>query len=1090
MSFSISRKQYGSFRSFISSRVFAALILFCAGGFAFSSAFAADVTDLRCENLQNPLGIDALHPRFSWKMKLNGFDQKQTAYEILVATTPRNLRPDRADLWDSGKINSDQSIQVFYDGKTLESGEDCFWKVRVWDADGKPSGWSEPARFSMGLLRDSDWHAQWIGLDAETKTNWLSGTSWIWFPEGEPAKSAPVGQRYFRRTFALPSDREVMRARVLLTGDNDCQGYINGHDVGSRNNYHITRETDVTTLLHPGKNVFALLGSNTGEGPGPAGVIARLEIRFNHGAPMVITTDEQWRTRDREMPGWTNTDFDDGAWTTAKKLGPAGMDPWKNIVAPESRRLPARWLRKDFTVKKRIRRAMVYYSGLGDSELYLNGGKVGDAVLSPAVSEYEKRVFYVTADVTKQLKRGANALGVVLGNGRFYSPRSRLYAGMSSYGSPKLLLQLHIEFTDGSSSEIVSDMSWKLTTNGPIVANNEYDGEEYDARKEFDNWSRAGFDDSKWQNAKPVSAPEGKLVAQMIEPIRVTQTLKPIAVTEPKPGVFIFDLGQNMVGWCRLKISGPSGTRVTLRHAETLKPDGTLYIANLRGAQATDIYTLRGDGVETWEPRFIYHGFRYVEITGWPGKPTLDSIEGRVVHDDLDSVGNFACSNPLINQIYHNIVWGTRGNYRSIPTDCPQRDERQGWMGDRSEETKGESYIFDTQAFHEKWLQDMADAQKENGSVPDVAPSFWPIYRDDVTWPSTTIILPGTLYEQFGDTAIVKRHYDSAKKWMDYMLQYVHDGIISRDSYGDWCVPPEDPKLIHSRDPKRQTNHALLATAYFYHDARLMENYAKLSGKSDDAQHFNELAEQLKTAFNKRFLNRELGQYDNGTQTSCVLPLAFGLVPDDMREKVFACLVNNIQNVTHGHIGTGLIGGQYLMRVLTENGRADLAYEIASQKDYPGWGYMVEKGATTIWELWNGDTADPSMNSGNHVMLVGDLAIWLYENIAGIKSDPAQPGFKHIIMKPEPTGDLIYAKATHRSPYGLIASDWRKNGNQFDWQIEIPPNTTATVYVPASGLSDVSLDSRAAKIGVKPDRFENGRAIFELGGGKYHFTSH
>jgi alpha-L-rhamnosidase len=609
MIFPFSINPFDLFRSAISPRAFATLFLICAGGFVFSSAAAADIMDLRCENLQNPLGIDALQPRFSWKIKSNGYNQKQTAYEILVATTERNLKPGRADLWDSGKINSDQSIQVFYDGKALESGKDCFWKVRVWDADGKPSAWNEPARFSIGLLHDSDWRAQWIGLDAETKTNWLSGTSWIWFPEGEPAKAAPVGERYFRRTFALPTDREVMRARVLLTGDNDCRGYLNGRDVGSRNDYRITRDTDVTTLLHPGKNDFALLGSNTGQAPSPAGVIACLEIQFNRGAPMVITTDEQWRTRDKEEPGWMNTDFDDGAWMSAKKLGPAGMDPWKNIVAPESRRLPARWLRKEFTVKKRIRRAMVYYSGLGDSELYLNGAKVGDAVLSPALSEYKKRIFYVTADVTKQLRRGANALGVVLGNGRFYSPRSHLYAGMSSYGSPKLLLQLRIEYTDGSSAEIVSDTSWKLTTNGPIVANNEYDGEEYDARKEFDNWSKTGFDDSKWQNAKLVSAPEGKLAAQMIEPIRVTQTLKPIAVTEPKPGVFIFDLGQNMVGWCRLKISGPSGTRVTLRHAETLKPDGTLYIANLRGAQATDIYTLRGDGVETWEPLCIYHGF-------------------------------------------------------------------------------------------------------------------------------------------------------------------------------------------------------------------------------------------------------------------------------------------------------------------------------------------------------------------------------------------------------------------------------------------------------------------------------------------------
>jgi alpha-L-rhamnosidase len=1054
------------------------------------STWAATVTQLRCESRENPLGIDAAQPRLSWNLISNARGQKQTAYQVLVASSETKLKANEGDLWDSGKVASDQCTELRYAGKPLSAHTECFWRVCVWDKAGKAS-WSTPAHWSMGLLRAEDWKAEWIGLDGEVKTNWLSGADWIWFSEGEPEKSAPPGERYFRRTFALPEDRQVQRARVLFTGDNECRVFINGRQVGSQKDYRSSRLTDVTSQLRPGKNVIGLLGVNQGQEPNPAGVIALLDVEFDRGEPMHLRTDEQWRSRDKPESGWSEIDFDDGAWRAAKKLGPAGMDPWNNVRSPESRRLAARWLRKDFVLEKKIRRAVLYASGLGVSELYLNGSKVGNHVLSPALAEYQKRIFYVTHDVTDGLKRGENAIGVILGNGRFYSPRSQLYAGMATYGFPKLLLQLRVEYTDGSISEIVSDESWKLTANGPILANNEYDGEEYDARKELIGWSEPGFDAAKWQTAQLVAAPAGQVVAQMIEPIRVTQTLKPVALTEPTPGVFIFDLGQNMVGWCRLKVTGPARTQVTLRHAETLQPDGTLYIANLRGAEATDNYTLRGGGTETWEPRFVYHGFRFVEVTGFPGKPTLDSIEGRVVHDDLESAGDFTCSNPLLNRIYQNVVWGTKGNYRSIPTDCPQRDERQGWLGDRSEESRGESFLFDTQAFHEKWLQDIADAQKDNGSVPDVAPSFWPIYKNDVTWPSSTVIIPGALYDQFGDRALVERHYDSTAKWSNYMLRYVTNGIIYSDSYGDWCVPPEDPKLIHSKDPARQTARGLLATSYFYHDLKLMERYATLLGKSEDAQRFGKLAGDLKAAFNEKFLKRDLGQYDNGSQTSCVLPLAFGLVPDDMRKKVFDHLVRKITVETKGHIGTGLIGGQYLMRVLSEGGRTDLAYTIATQKDYPSWGYMVEQGATTIWELWNGNTADPAMNSGNHVMLVGDLAIWLYENLAGIKSDPEQPGFKHVIMKPEQVGDLKFVKATHRSPYGLIASEWHQNGPRFNWRLEIPPNTTATIYVPAKDLNSV-LEGRQAATnapGVKSSRFENGRAILELSSGKYRFIS-
>jgi alpha-L-rhamnosidase len=698
----------------------------------------------------------------------------------------------------------------------------------------------------------------------------------------------------------------------------------------------------------------------------------------------------------------------------------------------------------------------------------------------------------VTYDVTKDLRRGANTLGVILGNGRFYADRSKVYSGTMSFGWPKLLLQLRIEYTDGSVSEIVSDGSWKLTTDGPIRANNDFDGEEYDARKELSGWSKAGYDDSQWQPAQIVSAPNGVLSAQMIEPIRVTGTLKPVSAHEVSPGVFIFDLGQNMVGWCRLKVSGAGGTQVSLRFAETLKPDGTLYSANLRGARQTDSYILKGGGEEAWEPRFVTHGFRYVEVTGFPGKPDLNALDGRVVNDDLQKAGEFETSNPLLNKIYRAIVWGVRGNYRSIPTDCPQRDERQGWLGDRSEESRGETYLFDNSNLYAKWLQDIADAQKPSGSVPDVAPTYWPIYSDNVSWPSTGVMIPEMLREQFGDTQTIARHYDSAKQWMDFMSGFVKEGIISRDSYGDWCVPPEDLTLIHSRDTNRITDTTLIATSYFYFDCKLMEKYAEMLGRTGDARQFHILAEKLNAAFNETFLDRSKGQYSNGTQTSCVLPLAFGLVPDDMKGRIFAHLVEKIENETHGHIGTGLIGGQYLMHVLTENGRADLAYTIASQKDYPSWGYMIEHGATTIWELWNGNTADPTMNSGNHVMLVGDLVTWFYDNLAGIKGDPEQPGFKHIIMKPTPVGDLTSVKATHRSPYGLISSEWHHDGSKFDWQIEIPVNSTATVYVPATNVAsakaglDVLIRGGG---GMKPVRFENGRAIFELGSGKYHFVT-
>ncbi|HWW03245.1 MAG TPA: family 78 glycoside hydrolase catalytic domain [Candidatus Acidoferrum sp.] len=1079
------------------------------------SASTLTVQDLRCEYLNNPLGIDVPQPRLSWALESDSKSargERQTAYEVLVAGSRQKLAANQGDLWDTGRVDSDQSIQLGYAGKPLVSQQECFWKVRVWDQSGHPSGWSAPAQWSMGLLSPTDWQAYWIGVDGVELQSTLTNTSWIWFPEGHPEESAPVGTRYFRRSFVLPPGRIVKSARWLVSGDNEFAAFVNGKMVGLGNNFKTAAALDVARELRSGRNFLAATVRNSGDAPNPAGFVGLLRVEFWIGGLLVLATDENWLTSAEELSGWLNQDYDDSTWLPARNLGPVGMEPWGEVSGPEDRRLPARWLRKEFAIEKKVRRATAYFSGLGLSELYLNGRRVSDEALSPGLTEYSKRTFYVTRDVTSQLKRGRNALGVVLGNGRFFAPRSKAPTDTRSFGFPKLIFQMRVEYQDGSTAMVVSDESWKVTTEGPIRANNEYDGEEYDARLEMPGWSEPGFDDSKWQPAQLVGSGSGtpaqslvatdiaktgplfmcaNLAAQMIEPIRVTQTLAPVALTQPKPGVYVFDMGQNMVGWCRLHVSGPRGTVVSLRHAETIKPDGTLYVANLRGAKVTDTYTLKGQGREVYEPRLTYHGFRYVELNGYPGKPSLSTLEGRVVHDDLESAGGFVCADLLVNRIYDNIRWGVLGNYRSIPTDCPQRDERQGWLGDRSAESKGETYLFNTAALYSKWLQDMADAQKDTGSVPDVCPAYWPIYSDNVTWPSSTVIIPKALSDQYGDSGVVAGHYDSAKRWMDYMEGFVTNGIIERDSYGDWCVPPEDPALIHSNDPKRKTDKALLATAYFYEDARLMAGYATHLRKSDEAQHFTQLAETLKAAFNDRFLNAQDGQYDNGSQTSCVLPLAFDLAPEAERERILQHLLAKIENESKGHIGTGLIGGQWLMRALSDNGRPDVAYQIASQHTYPSWGYMVEKGATTIWELWNGDTADPAMNSGNHVMLVGDLGIWLFENLAGIKPDPAQPGFKHIVMRPEPVGNLRFVRATHHSPYGLIASEWKKDPKRFRWNIVVPLNTTATVYVPARSAEAVKESGRPASRarGVKFLSMENGRAVFEVGSGHYRFES-
>lgn len=1028
--------------------------------FISGTSFAAAPALLRCEHRIDPQGIDAESPRLGWIVESDTPAARQTAYRILVASNPDLLIRDEADLWDSGRVESADTVDIRYAGKPLATHAACCWKVRLWDQDEKASPWSDVAKWSMGILGPNDWRAGWIGLDEAIPKQFLADTNWIWFPDPEVPDALPTGPRFFRRAFRVADDHPIANAVLRITADDACTIFLDGREIGSRSGGHATKEMDLTHRLAPGPHLLAVRCENRGEAPNPAGLIARLQVDFTEGEPLVVRADQSWRTSKTEALHWQTVDFDDTGWQPARVLGPVGIAPWGQVQRAEDRRLPARHLRREFTVSQPIRRAIVSWCGQGLSEVQLNGRKVNDHVLSPALAEYPNRLWYLTEDVTDRIHEGRNCLGVILGNGRFFAPRSQVYANMPTYGLPKLLLHLRIEYADGTVAVVASDDAWQLTRDGPIRANNEFDGEEYDARRLQGDWSQPGSDASGWEAARIVPPPTGVLTAQPIEPIRVVERIQPRSVTSLPTGGHVFDLGQNIQGWCRLRVAGPAGTQITLRHAERLRPDGSLDLANLRGARATDRYTLAGGGAESWEPRFTAHGFRYVEMNGFPGKPSTDAIEGCVVHDDLRPAGMIETSNETLNQAYRSAVWGFRGNYRSIPTDCPQRDERQAWLGDRLGVARGEAYVFDTQAFYAKWLQDIADCQRADGVIPDVCPAHWPAFTDNVVWPSAAILVAATQLRQFGDREVVARHYPCFVRWLDHMAGFLQDGIADRDTYGDWCVPPEDPGLIHSQDPARRTAPALLATAFLAHDYAVVAAFADLLAKPDDAARFRLQAAAIRTAFHRRFFSVAEGYYDNGTQTACVLPLAFGLAPSGETSRVIDRLVERIEGPARGHIGTGLVGGQFLHQTLTRAGHANLAFQIATQETYPSLGYMVKQNATTVWELWNGDSADPAMNSGNHVMLVGDLVTWMYEDLAGIAPATATGGFRSIRMQPHFPAGLEFVKARYDSHVGPIASHWQRTPTGLRWDVTIPANAVAEVHLSEEAMVRLTIDGQ------------------------------
>ena len=888
--------------------------------FALTGSLAAQplVENTRCEYHVNPIGIDVAAPRFSWWMNDPATGAHQTAYEIRVAPTAADLDKKKRLTWTTGKVASRQSNQIEYAGPALSSGERRYWQVRIWNQTDEASEWSPPAYWETGLLKTTDWQADWITLADE--------------PSSETS-------------------------------------------------------------------------------------------------------------------------------------------------------LPAHYYRKEFAAKKKIRSARLYVSSLGIYEMYLNGKKVGDQLFTPGFTSYNHRVQYQAYDVTDMM--GAqNALAANVADGWY-----RGYIGWKGdrayYGDEiALIAQLEITYTNGSTERIITDGSWRAGT-GAIRSADIYNGEHHDARKEMPGWKRPGFDDSAWSPAGVYDHSKEILVASNGLPVRAIEEITPREIIITPKGERVYDLGQNIVGTSRIRVSGNAGDSVIVKFAEVLDKDGNFYTTNLRAAKATDVYVLKGGGEEVFEPHFTFHGFRFIQVIG--AEPTVDELTGIVIHSDMKPTGEFSCSDPLINQLQSNIQWGQKDNFLDIPTDCPQRDERAGWTGDAQVFSMTAAFNFDVASFYAKWLEDLAIDQLPNGRVTHVVPDMWGGKGGATAWGDAATIIPWTVYQSYGDTRILANQYASMKGWVDFM-----DGRAGEDHlwnnmndwhWGDWLAfNTEKPDYAGS-----VTEKDLIATAYFYYSTGILAKSATILGKTEDARKYRELAEKIKAAFRMEYFTRT-GRMVSHTQTAYALALSFDLVPEDLVEKAGAYFAADVERF--GHLTTGFVGTPLLCSTLSKIGRDDLAFMLLNRKEYPSWLYPVTQGATTIWERWDTQKPDGTiiegMNSFNHYAY-GAIGEWLYTHVAGLRTDPARPGYRHFFLDPHPGGGLTNATADIDTPYGPAKSAWEIVGGNLVYEVIIPANTEATLTLPVATGSSVQVETAGSSADIIRQLKADGEAL--LTAGRYVFTA-
>jgi alpha-L-rhamnosidase len=1035
---------------------------------AFAASASARPVHLRCEYLANPLGIDKTVPQLSWQSDNTERDWAQTSYEILIASSLEQLRTGKADVWDSGKVSSSESVGITYGGPKLESRRRYYWKVRVWDTQGHESESSEPAWWEMGLLSPADWNAHWISWKNPEADADRAGVRWIWLAGQDPLNVAPKTVATFRRVVKV--SEKPRDGALFLAVRGSYIAKVNGREVAKKKDWTSFDRQDVTDLLAVGENTIEIsvtaatpsqFGPYAGRETVPAALAALLKISNSDGSVQRFATDGLWEGKLDSQSTWQPT----------QSIGDLSN---KNFGDPGPMPQPAAYLRREFSLAERVQRARLYVTALGSYRVNLNGTRVGTDVLTPEFTDYRKRILYQTYDVTNLLAAGKNAITATLADGWYGSALT--WAGMHFFPLPdRFLAQLEIAYANGRHETVSTDQSWKGSAS-PVVHSEIYSGEEYDARLERQGWENAGFDDSRWTSATLAEPPPISVSSDPTLPAQVVKTLKTASISQPAKGTFIFDIGQIMVGWASLRVKGPAGARVRLRFAEILNPDGTIYIENLRNADATDIYVLKGGNEEKFTPQFTFHGFRYVEVTGYPGTPGTDALVGEVVSSVRgEALGKLTTSSELINKMWSIGIWGQRGNFLSIPTDCPQRDERLGWMGDAGVFWRTGSYNFDIAAFSRKFMRDVVDAQTPQGAFTNVSPDILPFgglgSEGAPGWGDAGIIVPWTTWTQYGNKSIIEENWVAMQRWMEFIHSRNPDFLRTKGlgpNFADWLAPDE------------HTNKNLLATAYWALIANMMSDMAHAVGKEEDAKRYAELIDNIRAAFQKAYI-KENGDVGTGTQTSYVVALYTKMSPGSLEPILVDHLVKDIES-RNWHLSTGFLGTPFLLFTLADHGRTDVAYRLLLNNTYPSWGYMLSKGATTWWERWNGDSGDPAMNSYNHYAF-GSVIAWVYRYMAGIDTSLSSPGFKKIVIHPHLDPRVTFARGEYDSIYGKIITDWKGSAAApFTLKVTIPANTTADIFLPAAGHTQVTESGRTINAQRHGDAL-----LVSVGSGSYNF---
>ena len=906
--------------------VVVALVFFGGVGLAYPEV---RISRLGCEYQTEPLGIDHPAPRLGWVLESGVRGQRQTAYRILVSRSEAELAENRGDLWDSAKVASGENVSIPYAGQKLQSGQRCYWKVKVWGKDGTASQWSEPSFWEMGLLSPDDWQAQWIG-------------------DGKPMAEDDAG--FFR---------------------------------------------------------------------------------------------------------------DD----------------------------PAPLFRKPFKLSGTVRRARLYISALGYCHATLNGKAVGDHHLDPLWTLPNKRVFYSTYDVTQQLTEDDNCLGVTLGNGWYNPLPLRMWGRVNlrerlPVGRPQFIARLNVDYADGTHETVVSDTSWKFTE-GEILRNNIYLGEVVDARKAVPGWDQPGLDDRAWKNAREAPAPQGILQAQPLPAIKVTKKLRPVRISEPTPGVYIIDMGQNFAGWARFHFDLPAGTRVTMRYGELLHEDGSLnpmtsvcgqIKRNKPGADGSpaiawqaDTYIARGGGAESYTPQFTFHAFRYIEMAGLPSRPDPGSIEGLRMNSAVEPVGTFSCSNELFNRIQKMCEWTFLSNLFGVQSDCPHR-ERFGYGGDLVATSDAFMLNYDMAGFYAKAARDWHDSALPDGMLTDTAPSVG-IQYCGVGWAMAHPHLLAQLYRYYGDRRIIEEQYATSKRWLERVREQNRDHIVRRG--------------LHDHEALQKEKAPPMVTPLYCESARMLSHLASVLGKGGEAKEYGQLAEQVKKAYIERFVEPGTGRVASGIQGAQAFALHLDMLPTEERPKALARLVQDISEKNNGHLTTGIFGTRYMLDALSRNGEVETVNTMANQRGFPGWGHMLENGATTLWEHW---TFSDNTFSHNHPMF-GSISQWFYNWLGGIEPDADAVGFDRFTFQPRFIDGLDWVRCSHRTVRGLIVCNWRRNGDSVELELQVPVNSSATLDLPQAASATESGRPVSEVEGVEPIdppgtgmrlRLESGRYSFNL----------